>query len=124
MLVNNGYDVCHNNCLTCNIVVNRHALPDRPVHSDTNSASLGSIGSECHLSNGCLTLTPPGCQSRTMCAQCVNLIMQDQSHCQLKLSGMREGDMAKQPIMINQKAANLAILSYLLSSRFAHHIFS
>ena len=68
MLVNNGYDVCHNNCLTCNIVVNRHALPDRPVHSDTNSASLGSIGSDCHLSNGCLTLTPPGCQSRTMCA--------------------------------------------------------
>ena len=35
----------------------------------------------------------------------------DQSHCQLKLGGMREGDMAKQPIMINQKAANLAILS-------------
>ena len=94
--------------------VNRHAIPDRPVHSDTNSASLGSIGSDCHLSNGCLTLTPPGCQSRTMCVQCINLAMQcipDQSHCQLKLSSMGEGDMAKQPIMINQKAANLAILS-------------
>ena len=35
----------------------------------------------------------------------------DQSHCQLQLSSMGEGDMAKQPIMINQKAANLAILS-------------
>ena len=83
--------------------VNRHAIPDRPVHSDTNSASLGSIGSDCHLSN-----------SRTMCVQCINLAMQcipDQSHCQLKLSSMGEGDMAKQPIMINQKAANLAILS-------------
>ena len=114
MLVNNGYDVCHNNCLTCNIVVNRHALPDRTVHSDTNSASLGSIGSDCHLSNGCLTLTRPGCQSRTMCVQCINLAMQgipDQSHCPLKLSSMGEGDMAKQPIMINQKADNLAILS-------------
>ena len=68
------------------IVVNRHALPDRPVHSDTNSASLGSIGSDCHLSNGCLTLTPPGCQSRTMCVHCINLAMQgipDQSNCQL-----------------------------------------
>ena len=117
MLVNNGYDVCHNNCLMCNIVVDRHALPDRPVHSDTNSASLGSIGSDCHLSNGCLTLTSPGCQSRTMCVQCINLTMQlqqgipDQSHCQLNLNAMREGDMAKQPIMVNQKAANLAILS-------------
>ena len=112
MLVNNGYDVCHNNCLTCNIVVNRHALPDRPVHSDTNSASPGSIGSDCHLSNGCPP--GPGCQSRTMCVQCINLTMQgipDQSHCQLKLSSMGEGGMAKQPIMINQKAANLAILS-------------
>ena len=49
-----------------------------------------------------------------MCVQCTNLTMQgipDQSHCQLKLSGMAEGDMAKQPIMINQKAANLAIIS-------------
>ena len=106
MLVNNGYDVCHNICLTCNIVINRHALPDRPVDSDNNSASLGSIGSDCHLSNGCLSLTPPGCQSRTMCVQCVNLTMQgipDQSHCQLKLSGMREGDMAKQPIVIKSQ---------------------
>ena len=114
MLINNGYDVCHNNCLTCNIVVNRHALPDRPVHSDTNSASLGCIGSDCHLSNGCLTLTPPGCQSRTMCVHCINLAMRgkpDQSHCQLKLSDMRKGDIAKQPFMINQKAVNLAILS-------------
>ena len=96
------------------IVINRHALPDGPVHSDTNSASLGSISSDCHLSNGCLTLTPPGCQSRTMCVQCINLTMQGipvQSYCQLKLSGMAEGDMAKQPIMINQKAANLAIIS-------------
>ena len=42
-----------------------------------------------------------------------NLTMQgipDQSHCQLKLTGMGEGDMAIQPIMINQKAANLPIL--------------
>ena len=114
MLVNNCYDVCHNNCITCNIVVNRHALPDRTVHSDTNSASLGSIGSDCHLSNGCLTLTRPGCQSRTMCVQCINLAMQgipEQSHCPLKLSSMGKGDMAKKPIMINQKADNLAILS-------------
>ena len=33
----------------------------------------------------------------------------DQSHCQLKLSSMGEGDIAKQPIMINPKAANLAM---------------
>ena len=49
-----------------------------------------------------------------MCVQCINLAMQgipDQSHCPLKLSSMGEGDMAKQPIMINQKADNLAILS-------------
>ena len=49
-----------------------------------------------------------------MCVQCINLTMQgipDQSHCQLKLSSMGEGGMAKQPIMINQKSANLAILS-------------
>ena len=36
----------------------------------------------------------------------------DQSHCQLKLSGMGEGDMAIQPIGTNHKAANLAIPSY------------
>ena len=55
-----------------------------------------------------------GCQSRTMCVQCINLTMQgipDQSHCQLKLSSMGEEGMAKQPIMINQQSANLAILS-------------
>ena len=49
-----------------------------------------------------------------MCVQCINLTMQGipvQSHCQLKFRGMAEGDMAKQPIMINQKAANLAIIS-------------
>ena len=49
-----------------------------------------------------------------MCVQWINLTMQgipDQSHCQLKLSGMAEGYMAKQLIMINQKAANLAIIS-------------
>ena len=47
-----------------------------------------------------------------MCVHCINLTIQgrlDQSHCQLKLSSMEEGDMAKQPIMINQKAANLAM---------------
>ena len=71
MLVNNDYDVCHNNCLTCNIVVNRHALPDRHVHSDTNSASLGSIGSDCHLSNGCLTLTPPGAKTINVFRACL-----------------------------------------------------
>ena len=50
-----------------------------------------------------------------MCVQCINLAMQgisNQSHCQLKNSvAWGEGDMAKQPIMINKKAANLAILS-------------
>ena len=37
--------------------------------------------------------------------------MPDQSHCQLN-SVAREGDMVIQPIGINHKAANLAILSY------------
>ena len=36
----------------------------------------------------------------------------DQSHCQLKLSGMGEVDMAIQPIGTNYKATALAILSY------------
>ena len=50
-----------------------------------------------------------------MCDQCINLTMQgipDQSHCQLKLSGMGGGDMAKEPtepIMIKGNNNNVGL---------------
>ena len=89
--------------------------PVAASQQEKNIQRVICIVSACHLSNGCLTpAVLPVVISYQQSGTTV-LTMQgisDQSHCQLKPSGMGEGDMAIQPIGINNKAANLAILSY------------
>ena len=116
MLVNNGYVVCHNTVLTYRHALFLFLLLASKKDKLNSRQRVICIDSACHMSNGCLTPTHPGCQ---WCTSKVEPVLKIKASANSN-SVAWEGTWGYSPLGLIIKLL-IWPLHTIISNRFAHH---